>query len=335
MSELLERDCGTMEVHMRLARTNPEYVANRLLVEKRMLAFRRAPRLVRPVITIPIVVHVVYNTSEQNVSDAQIKSQMAVINKDFRARNPDRKSIAPPFKKLLGDAKLAFKLAVRDPDGQPTSGITRTRTDVRVFDLDDSMKFRSTGGADAWSTDRYLNMWVCDLKKRHGYAQFPAPPASTDGVVIDYESFGTIGTAKYPFHKGRTATHEIGHWLNLLHVWGDDGKGCERSDNVEDTPNQADSNKGKPRFPHVTCNNGPDGDMFMNYMDYADDDVMCMFTKGQCERMFATLDGFRAAIQHSDALRKATSRTASIRLETQPRNLRDKPQLVFNGVEWV
>ncbi|MCI0565388.1 MAG: zinc metalloprotease, partial [Nitrososphaera sp.] len=316
-------------------RTIPDYVASRLLVEKRTLAFRRAPRLVRPVMTIPVVVHVIYNTPEQNVSDEQIRSQMVVVNKDFRARNSEIKSIPRPFKKLVGDARLAFKLAVRDPDGNPTSGITRTHTEVSIFDLDDSMKFRSTGGADAWPTDRYLNMWVCDLKERHGYAQFPAPPANTDGVVIDYESFGTIGTAKYPFHKGRTATHEIGHWLNLLHVWGDDGKGCERSDNVEDTPNQAGPNKGKPQYPHITCNNDPHGDMFMNYMDYSDDDIMCMFSKGQCERMFATLDGFRAALQYSDGLMKPTKKTMAARLAPPTTGRRASPQFVFNGVDWV
>jgi Pregnancy-associated plasma protein-A len=334
MSQPLERTCGTMEVHQRFVRTNPDYVANRLLVEKRMLAFRRAPRIVRRIMTIPVVVHVIYNTPEQNISDAQIKDQIAVINRDFRAKNPDRKSIPPPFKGFLGDAKLAFRLAVRDPDGNPTNGITRTHTDVELFDLDDTMKFSSTGGADAWPSDRYLNIWVCTLR-RLGYAQFPGGPANTDGVVINYKAFGTIGTAERPYHKGRTATHEIGHWLNVLHIWGDDDNGCHRSDNVEDTPNQAGSNKGKPTFPHITCNNDPHGDMFMNYMDYTDDDIMCMFTKGQCGRMFAALDGPRAALMTSDALMRATKKTAAIRLAPTTPRTRGITQQVFNGVEWV
>jgi hypothetical protein len=330
MSEVLERSCGTMEVHDKLVRTNPEYVATRMLVEKRVTAFRRSPRMQRPVITIPVVIHVIYNTPEQNVSDAQIKSQMAVLNRDFRAKNPDKKTTPAPFKGLVGDARLAFKLAIRDPEGRPTTGVTRTHTDVELFDLDDTMKFSSSGGHDAWPSDRYLNMWVCTLK-RLGYAQFPGPPANTDGVVINYKAFGTIGTAEKPYHKGRTATHEIGHWLNLLHIWGDDGQGCIRSDNVQDTPNQAGWNKGKPAFPHVTCNNGPNGDMFMNYMDYADDDIMCMFTKGQCERIFATLDGYRASLRYSDALtapKREPARRSMLRAAGQP-------QLSFNGVEWV
>lgn len=337
MSESIERDCGTMEVHRRLVRTSPEYAKTRRLVERSMLAFRRAPRLVRSVITIPVVVHVIYNRPEENVSDAQIESQMVVINQDFRARNSDRKNIPESFRKFLGDAKLAFKLAVRDPEGRPTSGITRTHTNVKIFDLDDAMKFNSSGGHDAWPCDRYLNMWVCDIKNRHGYAQFPTPSASdTDGIVIDYKSFGAVGTAKYPFHKGRTATHEIGHWLNLNHIWGDDGKGCERSDNVEDTPNQAGPNKGRNmKFPHISCNNGPHGDMFMNFMDYSDDDIMCMFSKGQCERMFATLDSWRASLQYSDALKKATQRTAVIRLAPRMDDRMRARQFVFDGVDWV
>jgi hypothetical protein len=129
-----------------------------------------------------------------------------------------------------------------------------------------------------------------------GYAQFPGGPPETDGVVVDYLSFGTMGTAKEPFHLGRTATHEIGHWLNLYHIWGDDGMGCAGDDLVDDTPNQAGPNQGMPGFPHVTCDNGPNGDMFVNYMDYTDDAGMIMFTEGQCLRMQSTLDGPRATI---------------------------------------
>ena len=90
-------------------------------------------------------------------------------------------------------------------------------------------------------------------------------------MVILHSGFGTTGTASAPFDLGRTATHEIGHWLNLLHIWGDDGTGCNGSDEVADTPNQGGPNFGIPTFPQLSCNNGPDGDLFMNYMDYTDD----------------------------------------------------------------
>ena len=129
-----------------------------------------------------------------------------------------------------------------------------------------------------------------------GYAQFPGGAASTDGVVITHSAFGTRGTARAPFDGGRTAVHEIGHWLNLRHIWGDDDEGCSGSDFVADTPNQAGPNLGSPSFPTATCGNAPNGDMFMNYMDYTDDAAMFMFTKGQAARMDATLDNARLTL---------------------------------------
>jgi hypothetical protein len=146
---------------------------------------------------------------------------------------------------------------------------------------------------------------VCNLQPWLGYAQFPGGPADTDGVVIAYTAFGDTGTAAPPFDKGRTATHEIGHWLNLRHIWGDDcpsSNQCSGSDFVADTPNQECMNYSCPDFPHVSCNNDPNGDMFMNYMDYVDDPCMIMFTKGQSARMDAALAGPRSTILKSDGL---------------------------------
>jgi hypothetical protein len=133
-----------------------------------------------------------------------------------------------------------------------------------------------------------------------GYAQFPGGPAATDGVVILNTAFGSVGTAAAPYNLGRTATHEIGHWLNLRHIWGDT-EDCSGSDFVDDTPNAQQPNYGKPTFPHVSCNNAPNGDMFMNYMDYVDDDAMVMFTKGQIARMQATLAGPRNSLLATSA----------------------------------
>ena len=159
----------------------------------------------------------------------------------------------------------------------------------------DFIKFARHGGADAWPSAGYLNMWVCQFRDDTlGYAQFPAfdAAAETDGVVILCTAFGTTGTAREPFNLGRTATHEIGHWLDLRHIWGDRND-CRGDDFVADTPVQQRANTGAPDFPHVTCGNGPNGDMFMNYMDYVDDAAMFMFTHGQVERMQAALDGPR------------------------------------------
>ena len=294
------RSCGTMEVHHRLLRTDPAYVRARIASENYHHEFRvRGRALARAgVTTIPVVVHVVHNTAAQNLSDAQVQSQIDVLNRDFRMKNGDASSVPAAFKPLAADARIEFKLATTDPAGNPTNGITRTHTAKTSFTDDDGIKSAGSGGADAWPADRYLNVWTAprltspqgDLL---GYAQFPGGPAATDGVVILHSGFGTTGTAAAPFNLGRTATHEIGHWLNLRHIWGDDGNGCNGSDFVDDTPNQAGPNFGTPGFPHATCNNGPDGDMFMDYMDYVDDAAMFMFTQGQAARMNATLAGPR------------------------------------------
>lgn len=292
------RLCGTMSVHQRLLEQYPGFRQNLVnlerLVTRRMLS-GMAARAGAPT-TIPVVVHVVYNTAFENISDAQIKSQIISLNKDYRAKNPDRKKTPSVWTGLVTDANVQFALAPKDPSGEPTSGITRTHTTSTSFGDDDSVKSSATGGADPWPSDKYLNIWVCSLGGGLlGYAQFPGGPAATDGVVILNAAFGTMGTAAAPFNRGRTATHEIGHWLNLRHIWGDT-EHCEGTDFVDDTPNQQLPNYGKPKFPHITCHNGPNGDMFMNYMDYVDDAAMFMFTSGQVVRMTATLDGPRSGM---------------------------------------
>jgi hypothetical protein len=243
---------------------------------------------------------VVQKTSAQNISDGQIQSQIDVLNRDFRKTNPDVASVPAVFAPLAADARIEFELATTDPSGAATNGITRTKTSANSFSDDNAVKAASSGGADAWPRDAYLNIWVCELNTNGllGYAQFPGGPSATDGVVILHSAFGTTGTAAAPFNLGRTATHEIGHFLNLRHIWGDDGNGCSGDDFVVDTPNAAASNRGTPAFPHVTCSNGPNGDLFMNYMDYTDDVAMFMFTAGQVLRMQTCLDNDRPSLGH-------------------------------------
>jgi hypothetical protein len=236
------------------------------------------------------VVHVVHHTAVENISTAQVQSQIDVLNRDFRKTNPDLASTPAVFAPLVSDAQIEFRLASVDPYGNATNGITRTQTATTSFTHDDAVKFAAQGGHDAWPANKYLNIWVCPLSGGLlGYAQFPGGPPATDGVVILHSAFGTVGTAAPPFHLGRTATHEVGHWLNLFHIWGDDGTACNGTDFVADTPNQGGPNFGVPAFPRVTCNNGPNGDLFMNYMDYVDDSAMFMFTGGQVARMQATI----------------------------------------------
>ncbi|HEX7503769.1 MAG TPA: zinc metalloprotease [Syntrophales bacterium] len=262
----------------------------------RMALGLKAMRAAATPLTIPVVVQVVYKTAAENISVAQIKSQIDVLNRDYRAKNADKSKVPTVWKGLVSDVAVQFALATKDPSGKPTTGITRTKTTRASFGTDDSVKSSATGGVNAWPTDKYLNIWVCTLANGIlGYAQFPGGPKKTDGVVILNTAFGTKGTASPPFNLGRSATHEVGHWLNLRHIWGDT-EDCSGSDFVADTPNAAGPNFGKPKFPHVTCSNGPNGDMFVNYMDYVDDDTMFMFTTQQVVRMQAALNGPRKKI---------------------------------------
>lgn len=293
-----------MEVHERLLRTVPGYIESRAKSENYAMRAAAIPQAGRTGCTvIPVVVHVVYKTPAQNVSDAQVQSQIAVLNDDFRLRNADLASAPAPFRTLAGDARISFELATTDPDGNATDGIVRVRTGKDSFSSTvDDIKSAATDGSDAWPADQYLNLWVGPRivnamgQPLLGYAQFPGGPAATDGVVILHSAFGTTGTAAAPFDLGRTTTHEVGHWLNLRHIWGDDGTGCFGDDFIIDTPNQAGPNYGAPSFPHLSCGNGPDGDMFVNYMDYVDDAAMVMFTADQVTRMQAALDSTRSSI---------------------------------------
>jgi len=295
------RMCGAMEAHLRLCEMFPEFRVRRgkLLAEtdllvRRQRAFQRVEK--KGPLTIPVVVHVVYRTADENISDAQIKSQIVALNRDYSAGNADKSKTPTVWRGLVTDAQIKFALTTKDPNGKPTNGITRTKTKQTSFSTNDDVKRASTGGAPGWPTSKFLNLWVCTLGNGLlGYAQFPGGPAATDGVVILNTAFGTTGTAATPFNLGRTAVHEVGHWLNLNHIWGDTSD-CSGTDHVADTPNAQLPNYNNPKFPHVTCTNGPNGDMFMNYMDYVDDKVMVMFTAGQVARMQATLAGPRSSI---------------------------------------
>jgi Pregnancy-associated plasma protein-A len=290
------RTCAHMIVHELLAETQPEYRERRLQAEeqtRKSIDSGQALRVAAKLITIPVVVHVVHRRAEENISADQVRSQITVLNRDFRATNPDKSKVPAVWKSLMLDSKIKFALATTDPDGKRTSGITRTATTATSFGPDNGVKSRRTGGVDPWPADRYVNIWVCNLGEGLlGYAQFPGGPAKTDGVVILYSAFGSRGAVRAPFNKGRTATHEVGHFLGLRHIWGDRND-CSGDDFVADTPPARQANTGTPKFPHITCNNGPNGDMFMNYMDYVDDAAMFMFTSAQVARMNATLAGPR------------------------------------------
>jgi hypothetical protein len=261
---------------------------------------------VKQIITIPVVVHVLYHNSIENISDAQIESQIDVLNEDFRLLNSDSLPPSHPFWFYTADTGIEFCLASSDPNGIETNGITRTYTDSTTFVGIGNEKFTSTGGKDNWNPTKYLNIWVCNLDGSDGtlgYAAFPTDLSTNpdeDGVVIRYEAFGTIGTAGISGFSGnnlgRTATHEVGHWLNLRHIWGDSFCG---NDFVNDTEPAEEDNAFCPTFPHNannSCGTGSNGEMYMNYMDYVDDDCMNMFTFGQSNRMDAALNNYRSGL---------------------------------------
>jgi Pregnancy-associated plasma protein-A len=296
------RTCGCMEVHNRLIETDPAFRARLFELERSTVERMNSAsaRVADEPITIFVVVHIVHNNAAENISEDQVNSQIHVLNKDYAAENMDIVNVPDVWKGLVIDSGIRFELASADPDGNPTSGITRTKTDRPSFGSNDTVKFAESGGIDAWPTDKYLNIWVCTLSGGLlGYAQFPEGPKETDGVVVRNTALGTTGTATAPFDFGRTTTHEIGHWLNLRHIWGDDNGACTGSDFVDDTPNAGGPNFGKPTFPSISCHNGPNGDMFMNYMDYVDDDAMFMFSAQQVARMSATLEGPRRSLWHT------------------------------------
>ena len=295
-SSLPQRTCASHEKHVQLMGL-PKYADAHQQIEDHTAQWapiveeqRAAGQSV--VVTIPVVFHVLYANSTQNISDAQIQSQLDILNADFRRQNADQDNIWSQ----AADTEIEFCLASFDPSGAPTNGILRVPTTVSSFGSNDAMKFTSQGGSDAWPASDYLNYWVCNLSGGLlGYAQFPGGPANTDGVVCGYQYTGDIGTASAPFDLGRTGTHEVGHWLNLRHIWGDGP--CGSDDFVSDTPESDGANYGCA-LGHVSCSTT---DMVQNYMDYSDDACMNLFTDGQATRMQALFSpgGARASILNS------------------------------------
>ncbi|MEO8512170.1 MAG: M43 family zinc metalloprotease [Ignavibacteria bacterium] len=297
--------CGTVDYMESLYKQDPAYRQQMQEMEKYVEKYTKEHSQKdgeRTVITIPVVVHVVWNTAQQNISDEQILSQIDVLNRDFRRLNTDTSLTPAPWKSLGADCQIEFRMARRDPTGNPTLGITRTQTSITEFGLSNTLKFTAQGGHDAWDRDRYLNLWSCNLGSQLlGYATFPGGNASLDGVAIGYNYFGTTGVLAPPYNKGRTATHEVGHWLWLYHIWGDDNGSCSGSDLVGDTPNQAAEFYGCPTYPTVdACSPVSPGVMFMNYMDYTDDACMNLFTQGQLVRINSAINGPRLPIQTSN-----------------------------------
>lgn len=302
--------CGTDRL-LRHAHTQPDVVARMAAAEHhtQQWANQHQNELRDPqeVLTIPVVVHVVsyVGNPASNISDAQIFSQIEELNRIYRRQNTNASQTRAIFLGVAADAEIEFCMAQRDPNGFPTNGITRTVSDTLNWESD-GMKNDATGGHDAWDTGDYLNIWVCNRLRGGdvlGYAFIPgqAPSPQVDGLAIAHNCFGTTGTAAPPYHQGRTAAHEIGHWLSLYHPWatGNDAGNCTDDDFVTDTP-QTDEPNFACSFNSNSCNaESPDlPDMVENYMDYATDACQNIFTLGQKARMRSVLSfgGFHYSV---------------------------------------
>lgn len=304
--------CGTMSVLQNQKNNNPAIEQNMQAIDRHTKQIldkkNHTSNKVKEVITIPVVFHVVYKTEAENLSEERLRSQIDVLNEDFNMKNANADETLDIFKDRAANMEIEFCLAQRDPDGLPTSGIEYISTSIDTFSVSgpQAVKFSELGGADAWSSDEYLNIWVCDLSPGLlGYAAFPGMEKITDGVVLDYVHVGRIGTS--PNIIGRTATHEVGHWLNLRHIWGDDCSEpdnlqtctCEGSDGIDDTNNA--------KGPHYGCQTQTQScgspDMVQNYMDYSSDQCLTFFSKGQKEvaRAIFEPDGAREILLSSQA----------------------------------
>lgn len=220
-------------------------------------------------VSIPVIVNILEDAAHP-VTNAHITSQIAILNEDFNNGNPKTGGVPSEFASLVANVNITFVLA----------GVNRKASAKATWGTNDAMKYSSQGGIDATDTSTYLNIWVCEIGGGIlGYAQFPGGTTATDGVVIGSDYFGE-NTAGSVYGHGRTATHEVGHWLNLRHIWGD-GR-CQQDDFVLDTPSSDGPNYGCPTYPTVNCQSN---DMTMNYMDYTYDDCMYMFSNGQNDRM--------------------------------------------------
>ena len=314
--------CATPEVLEKYLQQDPAFKLQQKKLENylyhHLYTVQFQPR--NDISVVPVVVHVVYDSSSQNITDAQIQTQIDILNQDFRRLNSDTANTPSDFKSIATDSKIIFCLAVRDPNGASTTGITRSSTSLQFFTQNDNVKSSSLGGQDPWPSGEYLNIWVCNLKDSlAGYATFPGTQSNLDGVVVDYQFFGNIGTAKAPYDLGRTTTHQVGHWLGLYHTYninceGESDTSCTtQGDFVCDTPPST--------LPGNSCVSGQNTctefpvdhiDQQSNFMNWSTDSCLNLFTIQQAQRMRYVLYGPRLVLLNSYGCIPTTFIDASI-----------------------
>jgi len=307
MAQIPQERCISDHILRKQMENNPQVREKRNQIEaftRKWTEQKKGMPDLRAVVTVPVVVHIVWNEEEENISDEQILSQIDVLNEDFRKLNDNLNMIPSEFSAIAADVEIEFCLASQDPDGLPTNGITRTETSQRNIGNRESgdgryrIKHATLGGRNAWDTDSYINIWVGKFSEGIlGYACFPGScTKEEDGVVVDPFFFGKGGITSEPNHLGRTTTHEIGHYFDLYHLWGRNSADCSSSDFVDDTPIQFANTRGCPTHPKRSCSSN---DMFMNYMDYTDDPCVAMFSEGQKQRMLLALTTSRKLLLES------------------------------------
>lgn len=331
--------CATVDVVNHWEAQSPGYkqrVADAFNATKQMAEANKASRAADDTIyVVQCVVHVVYTSASENIPDSVIHSQIRVLNEDYRRLNADTVRTRQVFADIVGDSKIQFELATVDPNGNPTTGITRAQGNPTGFlgftPFQDEVKTAATGGVDAWPTDRYLNIWVCNIMNGFGILGYAFPPtgavnwpvgSETDsihqGVVLHFPVVGDNFSAPIDatVTKGRSAVHEIGHFLGLRHIWGDGD--CTEDDGLEDTPDAIDANQQTCDTTLNTCSETGGieyPDMIENYMDYSDDRCLNAFTHDQIAIMRGTLQtsryGIARRINYADSVTTSIAVTGS------------------------
>ncbi|HKZ67438.1 MAG TPA: M43 family zinc metalloprotease [Chitinophagaceae bacterium] len=329
-----EERCATMQVLEERVRKNPQL---KIRMEQQRDEFNKAVKdgfyklrgndQAAETITIPVIFHIVM-TNPSSITQQQILSQLDTLNKSFGGINGDSTKIPSYFKPLFGKSQLRFCLAQQTPDDEPSTGIERYVTTVSSFGTNDAVKHSSTGGADAWNTEKYFNVWICVLSNGVlGYATFPDDGSPDEqGVVIDYLSLP--GGSANNYNNGKTLVHEAGHYFNLYHIWGDDDGACNGTDYVDDTPNQANSTSGcYSGIRTDNCTSSGNGIMYQNYMDYSYDNCMVMYTTAQVTRMEAAFLIYRSALNSSNGCSAVELKT----FDASPVTIQQPAQRICNN----
>lgn len=281
--------CGSAQVNNEAIANDPAKAELQRKLHEEALEFEASGEANRGgVKVIPVVVHVIHNDGPENIYKEQVLDAIEIINEDFRMMNSDISQIVSPFDQITADAQIEFRLAQKDPNGNCTQGITRTKS-TQTYDGGEGVK-----DLISWNTSKYLNIWVVDyIDGAGGYSFYPgnAPGQSHEGILVRDEQFGSIGQSSSSNFAARTLTHEIGHYLNLPHPWGNSNENavasnCSIDDGVSDTPNTIGTNQTCP-LGQTTCNSL---DNVQNFMDYST--CAKMFTQGQASRMNSALNSF-------------------------------------------